>query len=97
MQSGTMNCCPTAEFTLLDNGLQVRELMIQDDTAVTQFFPYRAIQSVRFTNSRNERESQITIWIHAHGTPGAGGLSFRWRLCQDAGQAKYEELIARIP
>jgi hypothetical protein len=93
-----MSCCPDAEFTLLGGGLQVRELNVQDDSTILQFFPYRAIQSVRYYYSRDDREGWISIWVAAHGTPGAGGLSYRWRFpCNDAGRARYEDLISRIP
>ena len=96
--SNALSCCPDAEFQLLDNGLQVRDLHTQDDSQTLQFFPYRAIQSVRYYYSRDDREGMISIWIHAHGTPGAGGLSFRWRFpCNDSGMTAYQTLIARIP
>jgi hypothetical protein len=38
--------------------------------------------------------------VHANGTPGAGGLSFRWRFrcdCAESGRAKYDELVRRLP
>lgn len=94
------SCCNNAEFSYLDNGLQVREIGVQDDSQVFMFFPYRAIQAVRYFYSRDDREATISVWIHAHGTPGAGGLSFRWRFrcsCPDSGRAKYDQLVAKIP
>jgi hypothetical protein len=93
-------CCANAEFAFLDNGLQVRELGLQDDSQTYLFFPYRAIQAVRYFYSRGDREAAISLWVHAHGTPGAGGLSFRWRFrCESAesGRAKYDELVRRLP
>jgi hypothetical protein len=93
-----MSCCPDAEFEFFPGGLQVKDLNVQDDSFILQFFPYRAIQSVRYFYSRNEREGQIVIWVASNGTPGAGGLSYRWRFpCSEAGRAKYEELISKIP
>ena len=89
-------CCPEAEFTFLDTGLQVKERGTQSDSLVLQFFPYRAIQSVRYQYVRDEREGQISLWISGNGTPGAGGLSFRWRLCGESGKGKYEELLGRL-
>lgn len=92
-----MNCCPNAEFTLLENGLQVRELNTQDNSTTVQFFPYRAIQSVRYTYNRDDRESWISLWVLAHGTPGAGGISYRYFFpCGDAARSKYEELLGRL-
>ena len=97
MAYGSRSCCPTAEFTLLDNGLQVRELQLQSDSVALQFFPYRAIQTVRYSYFREDREGQISIWIAAQGTPGAGGLAFRWSFpCGDEGRSKYEALVARL-
>jgi hypothetical protein len=91
------SCCPDAEFTFLTGGLQVRERNVQTDGVALQFFPYRAIQSARYTYSREDREGQISIWIAGNGTPGAGGLSFRWRFpCSEGGQSKYDELVARL-
>ena len=91
------SCCPMAEFTLLDNGLQVRELQLQSDSVGLQFFPYRAIQTVRYTYSREDREGQLSLWISSQGTPGAGGLAFRWLFpCGDEGRSKYEALVARL-
>lgn len=93
-----MNCCPDAEFELLDGGLQVRDLNLQDDSTVYQFFPYKSIQSIRYYYNKSDREGQISIWISASGTPGAGGLSYRWRFpCGETGLSRYRELIARIP
>jgi hypothetical protein len=91
------SCCPDADFTFLTNGVQVAERQTQSDSTATQFFPYRAIQSVRYTYSREDREGQLVIWISGQGTPGAGGLSFRWRFpCSESGKRKYEELIAKL-
>ncbi len=90
--------CPDASFTFLANGLQIRERTTQSDMMSMQFFPYRAIQTVRYTYSRNDREGQLSIWISGQGTPGAGGLSFRWRFpcSENAGEDTYNELIARL-
>ncbi len=90
--------CPDADFTFLANGLQVREREIQSDSITMQFLPYRAIQSVRYTYSRNDREGRISIWISSQGTPGAGGLSFRWRFPGSSNNAEdtYNELISRL-
>ena len=92
-----MTCCPNASFELLAGGLQVREQQLQDNSEVYQFFPYRAIQSVRFWYDKDTREGLISVWIHAQGTPGAGGLSYRWRFPCGGGLEKYQEIVARIP
>ncbi len=91
------SCCPEAEFTFLENGVQVRDLNPQFDSSVLQFFPYRAIQSVRYSYSREDREGAISLWILGQGTPGAGGLSYRWRFpCSEKGQGLYETLISKL-
>jgi hypothetical protein len=91
-----MNCCPTASFQILAGGLQVTERNLQDSSSVLQFFPFRAIQSVRYYYSRDDRESQLSIWISSQGTPGAGGLSFRWKSCDDSVRSVYEQLIGLL-
>ncbi len=93
-----MSCCPDATFQLLANGLQVTERNNQDNSSTLQFFPFRAIQSVRYAYSRDDREGTISIWIASQGTPGAGGLSFRWRFpCGDAGRSQYDAIVAALP
>ena len=91
-----MNCCPDASFQLLANGLQVTERNLQDASNVVQFFPFRAIQSARFYYNRDDRESMLSIWISSQGTPGAGGLSFRWRSCDESVRSTYEQLITQL-
>ena len=91
-----MNCCPQADFTFLSNGLQVRERNIQSDTSIHQFFPYRAIQTVRYSHSRDDGGT-ISIWVLATGSPGAGGISYRYLFpCTEAGRVAYDKLIAAI-
>jgi hypothetical protein len=92
-----MSCCPEADFTFLAGGVQVRDRTPQFDSVVVQFFPYRAIQSVRYAYSRDDREGTVSIWMAGQGTPGVGGLSYRWRFpCSDAGQAVYQQLIEKL-
>lgn len=89
-------CCPRAEFIFLANGLQIIEKGL-NSTESYQFFPYRAIQTTRYVYDRDEREGQISIWIQGNGTPGAGGLSFRWRFsCTEEGKSKYEQLLTYL-
>lgn len=92
-----MNCCPDADFDFMPNGLQVRERNIQDGSTVYLFFPYKVITAVRYFYRREDQDSQISLWILSQGTPGAGGLSYRWRFCAEGGKAKYEQLIAALP
>lgn len=92
-----MNCCPSADFVFLDNGLQVSEKQIQADGYTLQFFPYRAIQSVRYTYTRGERGGTLSLWIMATGSPGAGGISYRYCFpCGESGKEKFEELLKRL-
>jgi len=96
-----MNHCPTAHITFLDNGLHVSEKNNQADTNSVQFFPYRAVQSVRYTAENGGQGrgqgGTLTIWIAANGTPGAGGLSYRYHYpCGDSGRKTFDDIIGRI-
>jgi hypothetical protein len=89
-----MNCCPSADIDILPNGIKVREKIIQADGHTLQFFPYRAIQSIRYNHTRGEG-GILTLWILGTGGPGAGGLSYRYSFpCTDSGQKVFEEILA---
>ncbi len=91
------SCCPDADFTFLSGGVQVEERNVQDESSTVQFFPYRAITSVRYYYNRADREGVISIWIASQGSPGAGGLSFRWRFpCGESGRGVYTQLLERL-
>jgi len=91
-----MNCCPSADIEILGNGIRVREKMVQADGYTQQFFPYRAIQSVRYNHTRTEG-GVLALWILGHGTPGAGGLSYRYSFpCTDSGQRVFEQILAAL-
>jgi hypothetical protein len=84
--------CP-ADFAFLENGLVVTERLLQSDGQTIQFFPYRAIQTVRYNHSRGER-STISIWILGNGSPGAGGISYRYSFPCETGKNIFEKLIS---
>jgi hypothetical protein len=91
-----MNCCPSADIDILPNGIKVREKLVQTDGHTLQFFPYRAIQSVRYNHTRTEG-GILALWILGHGTPGAGGLSYRYSFpCTDSGQRVFEQIMAAL-
>jgi hypothetical protein len=91
-----MNCCPSADIEILANGIHVREKLVQTDGHTQQFFPFRAIQSVRYNHTRGEG-GILTLWILGHGTPGAGGLSYRYSFpCTDSGQRIFEQILAAL-
>jgi hypothetical protein len=91
-----MNCCPSADIEILPNGLRVREKLLQADGQTLQFFPYRAIQSVRYNHTRGEG-GILALWILGHGTPGAGGLSYRYSFpCGDSGKEVFEQILAAL-
>jgi len=80
----------------MDNGLRVTERNIQAEGYNLQFFPYRAIQTVRYGYTRGERGGTITLWIDANGS--AGTLSYRYCFpCGETGKELFEQLLARIP
>lgn len=90
-------CCPSAEIKFLEKGIDIHERPYDTKDVVCQFIPFRAIQSVRFSYSRDDREAILTVWVLGQGSPGAGGLAYRWRLrCEESSRAVYEKLIAAI-
>jgi hypothetical protein len=92
-----MNCCPSADFEFLPNGLRVTEKELQADGYTLQFFPYRAIQTVRYSYTRGDRGGTISLWVQANGTPGAGGLSYRYLFpCGETGKTMFEQLLALL-
>ena len=91
-----MNCCPSADVEILANGIRVRETLVQADGRTEQFFPFRAIQSVRYNHLRGEG-GVLSLWILGHGTPGAGGLSYRYSFpCTDSGKTVFEQILAAL-
>ena len=91
-----MNCCPSAEFLFLDGGLKVTETNLQAEGYTLQFFPYRAIKTVRYNYTRGERGGTIRLWVDANGSPGT--LSYTYGFpCGEAGKDMFEQIIARIP
>lgn len=92
-----MNCCPQADITFLEGGMLASERNIQADGHTVQFFPFRAIQTVRYTAARGEGGT-LSLWILANGSPGAGGLGYRYHFpCGDSGRTIFEKLITLVP
>ena len=96
-----MNCCPSADLVFLDNGVRVAEKNVQADGYTLQFFPYRAIQSVRYSYTRGERGGTLSIWIMAGGagagTGSASGMSYRYCFpCGETGKELFEQLLTRL-
>ena len=94
-----MNCCPSADFVYLDNGIQVTETSVQAEVYTLQFFPYRAIQSVRYNYTRGERGGTLTLWILTGGSgPGPGaGLSYRYCFpCGEKGKDVFQQILSRM-
>ncbi len=88
-----MNCCPSANIEILANGIRVQETLLQADGNVVQFFPFRAIQSVRYNHVRGEG-GILALWILGQG---AQGLSYRYSFpCTDSGKAVFEQIIAAM-
>ena len=92
-----MNCCPTADITFLAHGIHVSEKNNQADGFTLQFIPFRAIQTIRYTSEKRGQGGTLTIWIHANGTPGAGGLSYRYFYpCGESGKKVFEDIMNRL-
>jgi hypothetical protein len=86
-----MNCCPSADFTFLPNGIQVSERNIQADEKTQQFFPFKNIQAVRYSYSRSDGGT-ITISV------GPANTSYRYTYpCSEAGRVAYDKIVANIP
>jgi hypothetical protein len=91
-----MNCCPQADITFLENGILASERNIQAEGNTLQFFPFRTIQTARYTSSRGDG-GVLSLWILANGSPGAGGLGYRYAFpCGDFGKGIFEKLIALL-
>jgi hypothetical protein len=91
-----MNCCPQADISILANGILASERNIQADGTTTQFFPFRAIQTVRYTASRGDG-GILSLWILANGSPGAGGLGYRYSFpCGDSGREIFDKIISLL-
>jgi hypothetical protein len=92
-----MNCCPSADITFSETGILASEKNIQADGTTLQFFPFRTIQTVRYSHSRGEG-GILSLWISGTGTPGAGGLAYRYAFpCGQTGKEIFERLIGLIP
>ena len=81
-----MNCCPP-EFSLLTNGVEVRERNIQADGQSSQFFPYSSIKSVRYSYSRGDGGTISLLVIdklYCYEFPCSGG------------QDIYEKIVAAM-
>jgi len=85
-----MNCCPEADFRFLDAGLCVSERNTQAEGYTMQIFPYKSIQTVRYTYTRGDG-GIVSIWLKDTG------LSYRYAFpCGETGKAKFEELLEKL-
>ena len=88
-----MNCCPQADITFLQGGILASERNVQADGHTSQFFPFRAIQTVRYNATRGDG-GVLSIWVLANGSPGAGGLGYRYAFpCGEAGREIFQKII----
>jgi len=91
-----MNCCPCADFHFLPSGVETHEKNNQADSVTLQFFPFKAIQSVRYSYSRDDGGT-LSLWILANGSPGAGGISYRYHFpCSDYGRQVYQKIVENV-
>jgi hypothetical protein len=84
-----MSCCPSAEFTIMPNGIEAKENNIQADAVTRKFFPFSAIRTISYSDSKGDGlviMINTKDWTNAYHFPcSAGGLEI------------YMKLIAAIP
>jgi hypothetical protein len=91
-----MNCCPNADITILEKGLLASERNLQAEGHTLQFFPFRAIQTIRYTHTRGDGGT-LSIWVLANGSPGAGGLAYKYHFpCGDTGKRLFEDIMTKF-
>ena len=84
-----MNCCPSADFNILPNGIEAKERNVQSDTTTSQFFPFSRIVSISYSHSR-EDGGMITIFTKT--------IPYRYHFpCSDSGKEIYGLLVAALP
>ena len=85
-----MNCCPSVDITFSETGILASEKNIQAEGTTLQFFPFRAIQSVRYSCSRGEG-GILSLWTK-------GGLAYRYSFpCGEYGKGIFERIIGLLP
>jgi len=83
-----MDCCPSADFKFLPNGIEVHQHNNQADAETYQFFPFRAIQSISYNHSRPDGGT-ITILI--------ADIPYRYHFpCSHSGKEVYQQALALI-
>ena len=88
--------CPQADITLLSNGIRACERNLQAEGNTIQFFPFRSVQTVRYSATRGDG-GVLSIWVLASGSPGAGGLAYRYGFpCSEEGKNIFERIIAAL-
>ncbi|NBO71080.1 MAG: hypothetical protein EBU66_12960 [Bacteroidetes bacterium] len=84
-----MNCCPSATFLFLKNGVDIQEQNIQADGVIRQFLPYKNIVSVRYNYTRGDGAT-LTI--------SAGKQTYIYVFpCNDSGLVVYKTFLENVP
>jgi hypothetical protein len=79
-----MNCCPSADFTFLTNGIETREKNIQADENTHVFIAFKAIDTINYTYSKEEG-GLITIWVKK--------ICYRYTFPCSSGKDIYDAII----
>jgi hypothetical protein len=92
-----ISICANPEFIFHEKGVEVKARTHQPQKNL-QYIPYRAIQSVRYSEYSDEKEAQISVWISGNGSTGAGGLAYQWifNTTGPSVQSIYETLIQKL-
>jgi hypothetical protein len=79
-----MNCCPSADFIFLTNGIETREKNIQADEHTNVFIAFKAIDTITYTHSREG--GLISIWVKK--------ICYRYTFpCSESGREIYQAIL----
>jgi hypothetical protein len=81
-----MNCCPSADFIFLQNGLDIHERNIQADGVIRQFLPYKKITNLRYSYTRGDGGILTLCEKYIYTFP-----------CNDSGLKIYTQVLDRLP
>jgi hypothetical protein len=84
-----MNCCPSATFHFLTNGVDIHEQNIQAEGVIRQFLPYKAIANVRYNYTRGDGAT-LTV--------SADKKTYIYLFpCNDSGLVVYNKFLENLP
>jgi hypothetical protein len=83
-----MNCCPSADFTFLPNGIETLSKNIQADEHESVFIAFKAIDSINYTYNREEG-GHLAIWVKKQ--------CYRYTFpCSESGREIYKAILQSL-